>query len=285
MTPPATPQKRDALLEEISAARIEVATNTASAGLVPITIRCKWSACAHDHHTLDYTGHVDPGGRSFPKGHCQACGKPILASTETAGLVSDDFGNVIGALNSELIRHHYWSVSIDLRAWNKAKRVGRKRLHEQAMKRVTKEMTRNDSGAGHQTSYFGDVIAYAQHAVAACCRKCAAYWYGLPSDLNVPPSDAQIQFMVSAVQTYLDIRLPDLPNEAQKVAYVSREEDPSEVETALLDNLLLDRLVRGDDPSGLLRPVNSTLKFRGVLKSGEGFVSVGQMGLDLFPAA
>ncbi|MFW8744727.1 DUF4186 family protein, partial [Mesorhizobium japonicum] len=251
MTPPVTPQKREELLEQISAAKIEIAANPSPAGIVPIKIQCKWSACAHGHHTLDHTRRTAAGQIAYPPGHCQSCGEPVVvvaATARGAGLVGGDFGVVVAELRKELIRDHYWTVAIDLKAYNKAYRAGRKKLHEQARRRVIKEMTRNDGGAGRQTPYLGDVIAYAQHAVAACCRRCASYWHGLPADLDVRPSDAELEWMVSAVQAYLDIRLPDLPNEGQKVPFVSRDQEPDDFETAYLDNVLLDQIVHGADP-------------------------------------
>ena len=33
---------------------------------------------------------------------------------------------------------------------------------------------------GYQTPTHGDIVFYAQHALACCCRLCIRYWHGVP---------------------------------------------------------------------------------------------------------
>ena len=56
----------------------------------------------------------------------------------------------------------------------------------------------------------GNVIFYAQHATATCCRKCMGYWHGI--DPGVPLDDDQLAYCCELVRLYLDARLPDLPD-------------------------------------------------------------------------
>ena len=59
---------------------------------------------------------------------------------------------------------------------------------------------------GRQTGLSGNVLFYAQHATATCCRKCVSYWHGIPADR--PLDDEEARYCEALVVAYLDERLP-----------------------------------------------------------------------------
>jgi hypothetical protein len=174
-----------------------------------------------------------------------------------------------------LIRAHYWHVPIDLWAFKKAQRLGRRELLRRAAERVRTALTRTDMYAGRGAPYHGDVIAYAQHATAACCRRCAAYWHGLPSDS--PPAPHHIDHVISLVRVYLDIRLPDLPEDPKpraSVGVVIQAMQPDDRRTRELDTQVATLLVAGTDPTGLLRPLKSTLQLDDARGTDGGYLAI-----------
>lgn len=63
---------------------------------------------------------------------------------------------------------------------------------------------------GYQTPYSGDILYYAQHATASCCRRCIAYWHGVPEGADLP--DADITYLASLMLRYIDERRNQLAN-------------------------------------------------------------------------
>jgi hypothetical protein len=61
---------------------------------------------------------------------------------------------------------------------------------------------------GSQTRTKGNIIAYAQHATSTCCRKCVAYWHGIPLDDEV--SDDDLTYLADVIMAYVRCRVPDL---------------------------------------------------------------------------
>ena len=61
-----------------------------------------------------------------------------------------------------------------------------------------------DAYDGRQTKLEGNVLFYAQHATATCCRRCAWYWYGIPRDRELTPTEQA--FCADIVLAYLDRR-------------------------------------------------------------------------------
>ncbi len=62
---------------------------------------------------------------------------------------------------------------------------------------------------GRQTPFTGNLIYYAQHATATCCRKCAEEWHGINRDR--PLTKEEINYMVDLIMLYIKKRVPDLP--------------------------------------------------------------------------
>ena len=60
-----------------------------------------------------------------------------------------------------------------------------------------------------------NIIYYAQHATATCCRKCIKYWHGIPYDRALEPAEAL--YLQELIIKYIENRLPDLPDAAAQL--------------------------------------------------------------------
>ncbi len=274
----ADPELIEELRRKIAIKQDELTGSPAPPGLVPLVIACRMSSCRNGRHCLDYIRKPRAGDGPTIPGTCRDCGVRVADLPEPGGQRYGDLQVMVDTCavqQNELIRAHYWHVPIDLWAYNRARRLGRRELYRRVEERVASALTRNDAWAGRQTPYNGDVIAYAQHAVAGCCRQCAAYWHGLPKDSA--PSPEQIQHVAGLVRAYLDCRLPELADEpaaAALVGVISTATLPGDRKVAELDSRIVRAVSAGADPTGLVVAKGSTIRLTEGRDETGGFVVV-----------
>ncbi len=256
-----TQNERDHIRELVGLTTEQLNAGPSQAGVIPLEIKCRWSSCRNGRHAFN---HHYQSAFKHPPGSCQDCGEKLVSLPEPGSDMSFDQSRFLGVLSDlpkELIRAHYWNVPFDLRAHNQAVRLGRTRLREKARQRVYDVMLKDDAFSGRRARYSEDIVAYAQHATAGCCRKCASYWHGLPLAMSTRPTDEQLEFVVALVQAYLDVRFPNLPDEPTiGVSKVPASAGPDEDESARLEDELIGVFAMGQDPTGLVLPSRSHLK-------------------------
>jgi hypothetical protein len=69
---------------------------------------------------------------------------------------------------------------------------------------------------GTQTPFAERAEYYAQHATAACCRKCVEEWHGIPQGRAL--AEEELAYLSSLAVLYLKERLADIPMEPAKIA-------------------------------------------------------------------
>lgn len=282
-----SPEQADALRNEIGVTQERLETGPSGPGVIPIVIKCTWSSCRHGRHTLDHSRRRGVDVAKAKPGHCLACGAEVVAMPQpgsNAVAASPPLGGVINDLQKELIRAHYWNVPIDLKAYNKALRYGRDRLHERLESEVRKALL-EPGFQGRRAAYSGDIVGYAMHATASCCRRCASYWYGLPRDITEQPDPAAVDYIVGVARTYIDLRLPELPRDPSDVPGVSHALLPNADEIDRLDHLLVDQLHRDLDPAGLVRAERSAIVLGHQVDMDGGYVMFNQLPLHNLGAA
>lgn len=116
-----------------------------------------------------------------------------------------------------MFRHHFWHKKIDGKAIDHASRKGEEGLRIWARKRLikyvrlpSKELFRD----GTQTPLHGNIVFYAQHATACCCRKCMEEWYGIDKDRHL--TDEEIDYFTELIMIYIHDRLVDLPEKEER---------------------------------------------------------------------
>jgi hypothetical protein len=97
----------------------------------------------------------------------------------------------------------------------------------------------------------------------------------LPSDSS--PAPRHIDHVISLVWAYLDIRLPDLPEDPEppaSVGVVTQAMQPDDRRTSELDRRVATLLAAGADPAGLLQPLKSTLQLDDARGTDGGYLLV-----------
>ena len=240
----------------------ELSASPLPAGVIPIEIHCHWSACAHGRHSLDHYQRVRRGSQKYPPGHCQDCGEKVADLPSDGDVMPFDdnqFFATFAAFPKELIRAHYWNVRFDLRAYHQAFRYGRLNLMAKVRADVIKVMTDTGPFSRRGAPYSEKIVAYAQHATGTCCRGCASYWHGVPR--SGVPTDEQLEYLVRMAQSYLELRLPGLPEEpTPRVPKVAKFAGPDDEEMLLMENDIFAAFARDVDPAGLVLPQRSRLR-------------------------
>jgi hypothetical protein len=149
-------------------------------------------------------------------GACRDCGADLVQWDRVNARDLDDAPYTFGALQNEMIRHYFWHTDFDERELNHAARKGRFGLREAARRRVASSVgSAKHPREGRQTPFTGNVLYHAQHAVAACCRKCIEYWHAIPA--GRPLEAVELDYLVNLLMLYVDKRLPELSDNPTKV--------------------------------------------------------------------
>lgn len=188
-------------------------------------ITCTSSACERDLHSFL---RIRPGEDSYRSSTCRECGADLIDWNRLDRQDLTDVEYTFDSLKKELIRHRYWHLKFDKKAMDHARRKGTRQLREAALHRLRMCVgppRAELSWDGRQTPLSGNVIFYAQHATATCCRKCIEAWHGITR--NRALTDVEIGYMSDLVMTYVEKRLPNLnaygiyvPRRRSKLRYV-----------------------------------------------------------------
>ena len=184
--------------------------------LQPLKVTCTSTDCEHGLHCFRRKTRKAP-----LHGPCRECGVELVDWPRVHSRKLDDIGHTVQALQQERIRHHFWHVEIDPRAVNHARRKGASGVEAAVAKRLRTSI----GGAEHpregrQTPMKDNVIYYAQHATATCCRFCLEEWHGIPRGVDLRADE--ILYLSAIVMTYVRARLPNLSTQGEKVPPIRR---------------------------------------------------------------
>ena len=173
--------------------------------LPEIKVTCTSTDCDNDQHCFLQKKKV-AGTHVF--GACRACdAEPRFDLGRVRRCDAGDMGYTFASLRHEKIRAHYWSIPFDEDALRRARKKGRPKVIEAVSRRIKSSIGKKANGFdGRQTALSGNVIFYAQHATATCCRKCLSYWHGIPADRDLDVEEST--YCEAMVVGYLDERLP-----------------------------------------------------------------------------
>jgi hypothetical protein len=180
--------------------------------LEPLRITCTSADCGNNLHCFKKSRKM----AEVERGKCRYCGADLIEWGRVRERNIKDHEFVFASLKNELVRHHFWHKPIDKKAENHARRKGKVGIKEAARKRLLSSIGRvGNPYDGIQTPYDGNIIFYAQHALACCCRTCLDYWHGIPK--NQPLTDNDIDYLVELITLYINERMPYLTEEGEKV--------------------------------------------------------------------
>lgn len=188
-------------------------TPSAKTELKKLAISCTKSDCEDNLHCFRSTKKLRDQGLG---GACRSCHAQLVDWPRVHERQLNDVEHTFTKLRLELIRHYFWHVDIDEQARNHALRKGRTALLGSAVNRIAKAVgVENPYRDGRQTPFTGNVIYYAQHATASCCRTCIEYWHGIEKGRALTAEEQN--YLIQLVTLYIDERLPDLPEGPTKV--------------------------------------------------------------------
>lgn len=181
-----------------------------------VAIRCTMTICDADLHCFKLTQKL---AKMLSPGSCRECGQLLVSLQRTAARDMSDVDATFAALQRECIRHYFWHVPFGEKAINYARRAGRIKLEARVERRIYSRIGKaRHPFDGRQTPVArdrADALDFALHAVAACCRKCANYWHGIPTGR---PLDAEeVGYLSKLVRRYLRARLPHLSDTPTKI--------------------------------------------------------------------
>ena len=195
-------------------------TGVAKTELPKLAISCTKSDCDDNLHCFRSTKKLRDQGLG---GACRDCHAQLVDWPRVHERQLDDAEHTFTELRLEFIRHHFWHVDIDEHARNHALRKGRTALLGSAVNRIAKSVgVANPYRDGQQTPFSGNVIYYAQHATASCCRTCIEYWHGIEKGRALTADEQE--YLIQLVSLYIDDRLPDLPDGPTKVPRRRRDQ-------------------------------------------------------------
>jgi hypothetical protein len=186
--------------------------------LKPLKLSCTRTDCDNELHCYRQSKKK----AAHPAGACQSCGAELVDWPRVQQRDLQDVAHTLESLKTECVRHDFWHIEIEQYALNYALRKGREGLEDAVRNRIRKSIGTKSSHDGVQTPMPGEgknskanLVHYAQHATASCCRRCVEYWHGIPPDQQL--TEEQIEYFARLCLMYIDERVPDLPAKKQKV--------------------------------------------------------------------
>jgi uncharacterized protein DUF4186 len=179
----------------------------------PLNMRCTSTDCENGLHCFLQTRKMKVANQ---RGPCRACGAELVDWPRVHSRDVRDVSHTFRSLRLERIRHHYWHVELTQKAIDYARRKGLIRLEQAAYHQLGKVVGRTaHPREGRQTPWSGNIIHYAQHATASCCRKCIYEWHNIPVDRDL--SEDELRYLSELAMLYVRDRIPDLDMDPVKV--------------------------------------------------------------------
>ena len=178
--------------------------------LKPLKITCTSSNCRKNLHCFRATKKMKQWGL---EGTCRSCGARLVDWHRVHQRDFSDVTYTFNALKFEMIRHHFWHISLSPYAIRYALRKGRTDLSQAAERQIRRLVgPANPAFDGRQTpretSAKANAIHYAQHATASCCRKCIEEWHGIPQGRAL--KHEEVFYLRELAMLYLCERVPGL---------------------------------------------------------------------------
>lgn len=168
-----------------------------------LNIKCSSTKCNDDLHC--FTRYLKKAEKKFKKrGVCYNCGQDSIDWDRIHKNDLKDVNYLFDSLRKELLREIFASIKVDPKAVEKANKLDNTKLRSEARKLLNQRIRKyNAFFDGRQTPFGGDnIINYAQHATATCCRKCLEVWYGIPKEREL--TEIQLDFFIEIIMQFIE---------------------------------------------------------------------------------
>jgi len=181
--------------------------------LPPLKVTCTTTDCEADLHCFKFHSRkMKPDDR----GNCRECGIALVDWERVHARDALDIEHTFSELKREFIRHYFWHKKVDEKADKHARRKGQLRLQEAATQRLRSSVAKAEPiRDGQQTPMSGNILYYAQHATACCCRTCMEYWHNVPKGREL--TESELKYFTELIMRFVSERMPKLPEEPEKI--------------------------------------------------------------------
>jgi ribosomal protein L34E len=185
--------------------------------LGPLKITCTSTRCRDNLHCFRLTQRQR---REGPAGRCRTCGIELVDWKRVHRREIRDAKHTVAALQLELIRHHFWHLTLTEYAENYARRKGRSKLLDAVRHRIKQAVWSpfhplQGRQTPRETSANANAVHYAQHATASCCRACLEEWHGIPTDREL--TEEELAYLTELAMLYILEKIPDLDSKGQHI--------------------------------------------------------------------
>jgi len=185
--------------------------------LGPLKITCTSTRCRDNLHCFRLTQRQR---REGPAGRCRTCGIELVDWKRVHRREIRDAKHTVAALQLELIRHHFWHLTLTEYAENYARRKGRSKLLDAVRHRIKQAVWSpfhplQGRQTPRETSANANAVHYAQHATASCCRACLEEWHGIPTDREL--TEEELANLTELAMLYILEKIPDLDSKGQHI--------------------------------------------------------------------
>lgn len=191
-----------------------VPVDVAVSDLTPLNISCGSTKCSDGLHCFRTS---EKTAQKFGKhGVCKECGKDLIDWKRIHQNDLKDINFIFKSMKNELIRHVFWHTPIKEEALAIASKRTKGEMRVHAKKILKSKISRpHNAWDGRQTPMAGvEIVNYAQHATATCCRKCLEYWHNIEKETTL--TDKQLEFCTDLVMLYIEERIPNFREENQE---------------------------------------------------------------------
>jgi hypothetical protein len=145
-------------------------------------------------------------------GKCHSCDVDLVDWELAHARDIDNVDALFAVMRKEFIREKFWSIPLD----DSLKRSLSKKGRVYLLEKVAARLKRTVGAPGRELYMDGmqtpteqpNIIYYAQHATATCCRKCMKYWHGIPYEHTL--TESELSYFQQLIAKYVDVRVPGL---------------------------------------------------------------------------
>ena len=144
---------------------------------------------------------------------CKECGTDLIDWKRVHKNNLNDSDFVFEELKTEIIRHVFWHNPIQYEALYGTYVRGKIATRIKAQKLLNSRIGKYNSYIDGRQTPMGkeELVNYAQHATATCCRQCLEAWHNI--NMDKPLTQTELEFCTDLVMKYIDARVNGLKND------------------------------------------------------------------------
>lgn len=189
--------------------------------LTPLNISCGSTKCDDGLHCFKTSERA--ANKFGSHGVCKECGANLIDWKRIHKNNIKDAKFIFQSMKNELIRHVYWHTPIEKDAIDNALKSSKGELRIHAKKVLKSKIgSSHNVWDGRQTPMTGnEIVNYAQHATATCCRKCLEYWHNIKKEQDL--TEEQLEFCTDLVMLYIEERVPNILEEKSEKVKIGED--------------------------------------------------------------